>query len=159
MHPRVLASVAVGSLLIAVASLTLVVWIAAAPHYWFPTAFAPEGAQGPPGVRGHQGPAGVAGPVGPDAQGAIDDLTSRLDDLETGTGDQAQQSVDDIASATDNLQSTVEDLATGTGSSAGTSVLDVADRLDSLCSAISTNDVYDISEAFGSFISDLDSAC
>jgi hypothetical protein len=53
----------------------------------------------------------------PDVQGVsseVADLSSRVDDLETGGGDQASQSVEDISSR-------VDDLETGSGDDAGDS--------------------------------------
>jgi methyl-accepting chemotaxis protein len=54
----------------------------------------------------------LAGPVGPDASTAIDELSSRLDDLETGSGDQAGSSVDDLSSRLDDVESNAEDAST-----------------------------------------------
>jgi hypothetical protein len=111
LRPGVLLATAVVSLLLAITAVGLITWMAVDPERWFPDAFAQQGVQGPPGPRGPEGPAGPAGPVGPDAASEIDDLSfrvsdvedsvetvdGRLDDLETGSGDEASMSVDDIA--------------------------------------------------------------
>jgi hypothetical protein len=136
-HRALVVTVAVSIVLSAV-SLGLFAWVLVDPSYWLPGAYSTnKGPQGDVGPRGPVGPAGPEGPVGPDAQTAIDDLSStvddlssRVDDLETGTGDQASMSLDDVATAVSDI-----------------------------CSAVSSNDVYDTSTAFGSFISDVAVAC
>jgi hypothetical protein len=86
------------SLATAFTAIGLIIWIAAEPEYWFPGAYAPKGIQGEQGPRGPAGPQGPPGPIGPDAATAVDDVSSRLDDLETGSGDQAATSVEDLSS-------------------------------------------------------------
>jgi ElaB/YqjD/DUF883 family membrane-anchored ribosome-binding protein len=72
----------------------------------------------------------------PDVQGVsseVADISSRVDDLETGSGDQAGDSVDDLSSRMDDLE-------TGSGDNAGDSVdsldsrvSDLESRVDDLC--------------------------
>ena len=68
----------------------------------------------------------------PDVRGLtseVDDFSSRLDDLETGSGDEASQSVDDLSSR-------VDDLETGSGDDAGDSVDDLDGRVSDLESRV-----------------------
>jgi hypothetical protein len=157
--PRVLVAVCAVSVVISLGALSLAVAIVAAPHYWFAGAFAEKGPTGDRGPRGPIGAVGAAGPIGPDAQSAIDDLSYRLDDLETGSGDQSSLSVDDLATRVDDLATKIDDLETGTGDQANSSVDDLATTITGLCDAVASNNLYDVAEAFGSFINDLDAAC
>jgi hypothetical protein len=109
---RLLVAGLVVSLVTALTAIGLIVWIAVDPENWFPGAYAPKGVQGDPGPRGSVGPQGPPGPVGPDAADAIDELTSRLDDLETGSGDQAASSVDELSSRLDDVEATVDEAST-----------------------------------------------
>lgn len=116
------------SLATAFTAIGLITWIAVDPEYWFPGAYAPKGVQGDPGPRGPVGPQGPPGPVGPDAATAVDEVSSRLDDLETGSGDQAASSVDDLSSRLDDLE-------TGSGDQAASSVDDLSSKVDAFCDA------------------------
>jgi hypothetical protein len=107
------------SLATALTAIGLIVWIAVDPEYWFPGAYAPKGVQGDPGPRGPVGRPGPAGPVGPDAADAINEVSSRLDDLETGSGDQASSSVDDLSSTVDDLSSKLDDMCTAMSAYSG----------------------------------------
>jgi len=64
--------------------------------------------------------------------GATDasDAESRLDDLETGSGDQASTSVEDLSSRLDDAE-------TGGGDDAASSLDDVATTVSNLCDALS----------------------
>jgi len=62
-------------------------------------------------------------------------LTSRVDDLETGSGDQASSSLDDVASSVDDLSARLDDLETGLGDQAGSSVDDLSTTVGAMCDA------------------------
>ena len=127
-NPKVFFAISVTSLVLSVAALGLTIWIASAPRHWFADAYAQRASKATPGRAG--------GPVGPDAASAIDDVSARLDDLETGTGDQASSSVEDLSSSIDDL-GTIDDLETGSGDDAGTSVSDVSDKVNAICDEFS----------------------
>jgi hypothetical protein len=70
----------------------------------------PEGARGEQGPAGAQGPPGDAGPVEDDLealQGQVDDIDSRLSDLEFSDPTTA---VDDLDSRVSDLESALSDL-------------------------------------------------
>ena len=116
--------VAILALIVAVAVGGVLASVVNDPQAWFPDAFAAKGptGEGPEVLLGHQD---HPGPVGPDAQDAVDsvssdvddltsqveDLSSSLDDLETGTGDQSSTSIDELSASVDDLSRSVDDLS------------------------------------------------
>ena len=80
-HPRLLFAIVVLNLILAITTLAWLAWIAVEPERWFAGAYAEQGPPGEKGPRGARGPTGPPGPVGPDAEGAIGDLRSDLDEL------------------------------------------------------------------------------
>jgi hypothetical protein len=101
----------VASLALNVVALGWLAWIVADPSYWFPGAYAERGDRGPAGPLGPRGPVGPPGPVGPDAEDAVsslstdlEDLSARVDDLESGGG------TSDLQSEIDDLSTTVESI-------------------------------------------------
>jgi hypothetical protein len=118
---RVVTILLVLNLAAALTALGWLAWISASPRYWFPDAYAQKGDRGDPGPRGARGPAGPPGPVGPDAQSAIDDLDSRITDLEDSVG---------------TLESDLTDLQDESGtSSLEIDVEETKTKLDDVCSA------------------------
>jgi hypothetical protein len=79
--------------------------------------------------------------------------------LETGSGDQASTSVEDLSSSVDDLSSRVDDLETGSGDQAAMSLDDAATAIANICDAVSANDVYDTTTALGSLMDDVSLAC
>jgi hypothetical protein len=148
---RTLLAVTSASLLVAAISLGGLIWVIADPHRWIPSAFAQQGPVGDQGPRGAVGPSGPPGPVGPDASAAIDDLSARVDDLATGSGDIADTSVSDLSSA-------LADLETGSGDQAAQSVDDIATTVSALCDAITTEWPY-ANSATDSLLTSLYNAC
>jgi outer membrane murein-binding lipoprotein Lpp len=72
----------------------------------------------------------------PDVRGVsskVADLSSRVDDLETGGGDQAGESVDDLSSRVDDLETGSGDNAADSVDSLDTRVCDLESRVDDLC--------------------------
>lgn len=96
----------------------LLAWVLVDPQHWFPDAYAQQGDRGPVGPAGPPGPQGPPGPVGPDAEAAIDDLSLRVDDLESSLSDLADHAggttlegdVDQLRDDVDSVQQTVSDL-------------------------------------------------
>ena len=123
------------NLALSLAAIGWVAWIAASPRHWFPDAYSQQGPRGKPGPQGPVGLPGPTGPVGPDAADAIDQLSSQLDDLETGSGDNAGSSVDDLSSTVDDLSSRLDDLETGSGDQASSSVDDLTNTVSGMCDA------------------------
>jgi outer membrane murein-binding lipoprotein Lpp len=107
-RPPVLLTITLISLCLAIASLVMVGWIVKDPHRWLPN-----------------------------NASAVDELSSRVDDLETGSGDQASANVDDLASRVDDLESRIDDLETGGGDQAGMSVDDLSTTVGAICDGLS----------------------
>jgi hypothetical protein len=107
-------------------------WVLTDPHHWFPGAYAQRGDQGPVGPRGPRGLAGPRGPVGPDASDAINEIGSRLDDLEG-----------QVSSLQDDLE-TLSDHAGGSQLEAD--VEDVQGTVQGLCDELSLSEgaLYDL---------------
>ena len=78
------------------------VWIAADPEYWLPGAYAEEGPVGDQGPRGERGPRGPAGPEG-EAGPGVEDVSSVADEALAGMED-LQSQIDDLSSRVDNLE-------------------------------------------------------
>lgn len=130
-RPRLLAASLALNLVLALLALGWLAWVVTQPRHWFPGAYAQQGERGERGPRGPVGLPGPPGSVGPDASDAIDELSSRVDDLETGSGDDASSSVDDLVSRLDDLE-------TGGGDQAGMSIDDLATTLGSMCDTLGT---------------------
>src|SRR4051812_48381522 len=126
-----LAGIAV-SLALGLIAVGWLAWISTSPRYWFPDAYAAKGPTGDRGPRGSVGPEGPPGPVGPDAADAISALQSDLED---------------VTSRLDDLESSVTDLQDETGTSTlETDVLDVQQKVNNMCDELSLSDgeLYDI---------------
>lgn len=131
---RSLVVATIASLVLSVGSLALLGWVLIDPAHWFPGAYSTNTS------------------AIDDLSVQVSDLSSQLDDLETGSGDQASTSVEDLSAR-------VDDLETGSGDQAAMSLDDAATAITNICDAIRADDVYDLSTALGSFISDVASAC
>ena len=104
---RSLVALLVVNALLSLTALGWLAWIIVEPRDWFPGAYAEKGPTGDPGPRGPIGPQGPPGPVGPDAEEAIAEIESRLDDLEGYVQD---TDVADVESRVSDLESTVQSM-------------------------------------------------
>ena len=131
--PLLAAFVALAVALIGVGGLA---WVIADPQYWFPGAYAEKGDRGDRGPRGPRGLVGPPGPVGPDAeeaifaiQGDLEDISSRLDELEGGT------SATEIQNEIDALQSAIDDICSAIGNTTYTLGTELEELIDSMYAA------------------------
>jgi hypothetical protein len=129
---RLLVASLVVNVVLSLAAIGGLVWITAAPRYWFAGAYAEQGPRGDKGPRGEQGSPGPAGPVGPDASTAIDDLSS---------------TVDDLSSRVDTLETDLSDLQDASGGSTlETDLQDVQQKVSDICDqmALDSGALFDI---------------
>lgn len=117
---RLLTALLVGNTILTLAVAGWGAWAVADPEYWFPDAFAEEGPRGDQGPRGDRGPRGPQGPPG--------DTGADADEALTAIGD-VQSQVDELASRVDNLEG-IDPYTLDSRLS------DVEGRIDSACSTL-----------------------
>ena len=137
MRGRLFAAALIVNALLSLTALGWLAWITAEPSYWFPDAFAEKGERGdrgPTGKRGPRGAVGPRGPAGPTVEEALEEVNSRISNLET-----------DLVSleagiSTSELQNQIDEIES--------SVQDVSDKMENLCSELLVSSIEPLNDLY-----------
>lgn len=148
MKPRLLIASLVANAALGLAALGLASWVVLEPRYWFEDAYAEQGPRGAQGPRGERGPRGPEGSVGPDAAEAFGQLDTDLIDL-GGAVDEIETRLGEVETELDDRDDSILD-------SYGD---DAEATLDEICDAIDSSRLFASNSAIEALLDDLQSAC